>query len=86
MILLWFWLIPVWWGGTDLVLLNLDRQPAGSDLGAHPRPPLPRSAYARDRARAAPRLPHQDGARGYDRERVSGKNKTRCCANAQQRA
>jgi hypothetical protein len=36
MILLWFWLIPVSWGGTDLALLYLGRRPAGSDLGAHP--------------------------------------------------
>jgi hypothetical protein len=40
MILLWFWLIPVWWGGTDLALLCLGRQPAGSDPGAHLAPTL----------------------------------------------
>ena len=40
MIPLWFWLIPVWWGGTDLALLYLRRQSAGSDLGAHRTPTL----------------------------------------------
>jgi len=40
MILLWFWLIPVWWGGTNLALLDPGRKPAGSDLGADLAPTL----------------------------------------------